>query len=396
MSQQGNKKVCFTVITGDYDDPHDPLVITPGWDYVLITDNKKLSIKGYKTILIDKSEDQQKAQRLIKIYPYDILPGYELYLYHDGNYQVTKSLDSAAKGFKGGFGAKLHQERDCYIKEAQRVIELKKANERLVKKQVAEYIHQGIPAGSGCFESGIYLKDASESTKKLSAAWAAEVKEWSSRDQISLPAAIHKTGIKPVIIQKHIVESYFRMYKHKPKERPKIWYMQPYAVNKDIASIYNYHCSFVPENDWICITDQDSMFLLPETGKIIDDIINSTGSTYDLLGCYTNRIGSLHQCYNNERSENPDITYHHGIAKELHTKETEITEIHQGVAGFFMLMPQKTWAKYKFRNGIYFDTMLSKDILKDGGKIGLCEGVYRFHYYRFGEKDPKNAISHLL
>jgi hypothetical protein len=165
----------------------------------------------------------------------------------------------------------------------------------------------------------------------------------------------------------------------------------------NIGREYNIACSRVPEDEWICITDQDVCFLRPDTKKQIEDIVHCSGDEYSLLGCYTNRVGLLYQCHGGAMSCETDINIHRGIASSYHRLWYRVVEPQKRIiAGFLMLFPKKVWNYVKFEeNSIYFDQKFSTDVMAMGGKIGLMKGVYVWHSYRLGHPNPRKYTEHL-
>lgn len=395
------RKVCiYTVCTGGYDNLKPPRMKMPGADYFLVTDDKSMTLQGYKQILIDSGDNTVKAQRKVKIWPYELMPGYDVYIYYDASYEIRGNLAALLVGFKGGFGVKAHSVRKCVYEEGKRVIELGKAAADAVNTQLDAYRKDGIPEKYGLQETGILIRDASHETQLLCQVWWIEVNSFTHRDQLGLPAAIFRTGIQPVYMRNHVLNAYFRQYSHKAKPapvQPRIVYLQPFAPDLNIGKAYNDQCALAGENDWIVITDHDTMFLHPKTKVQIHDILMTNGSEYDLLGCMTNRIGSPHQCYDGRRCDNFDAIYHLDIAEKLQVGQYgQVDPIKQGVAGFFMAFRKKTWEKIRFaENTPHFDTIFSKEVIKSGGKIGLMKGVYLFHLYRPKATNPQYEYSHL-
>lgn len=178
----------------------------------------------------------------------------------------------------------------------------------------------------------------------------------------------------------------------------KIHYLQPFAVDKNIGRAYNEECGLVPNDDWICITDHDSCFLHPDSPKQLYDIAENNAGRYSLLCCVTNRLRAPDQLYNRTFSTDTNILNHKAIADKLFaTKYAEVSPFPHPAAGLLMLFPKSTWEMVKFKeHRINFDAHFSNEIRQQGGRIGLMEGVYRFHFYRFDKADPFNSINHLL
>ena len=177
-----------------------------------------------------------------------------------------------------------------------------------------------------------------------------------------------------------------------------IYYFAPFDPDKNIGRSHNDHCALVPNpDDWICITDSDVLFLLPDTKTQISEIIKKHGENFQVYGCLTNRIASFHQ-QENGFSDNTDILFHKDVAKKCQQeKRLEVAETNINVAGFLMIFQKKTWNRYRFSdNSIRFDSEFTDKVKRDGGKLGIMQGVYVFHDYRLGHENPKFYINHLL
>ena len=176
-----------------------------------------------------------------------------------------------------------------------------------------------------------------------------------------------------------------------------IYYFSPFNSQKQIGKSHNEHCSLVQnDDDWICITDSDVLFLRPDTKAQIEEIININGDKFQVFGCLTNRIASPHQQLAGF-SENTDIQYHKRLSDKCFNESySEVKETDINVAGFLMIFQKKTWNKYKFSdNSIRFDSEFTDKVKADGGKLGIMQGVYVFHDYRLGQKNPMYYIDHL-
>lgn len=171
-----------------------------------------------------------------------------------------------------------------------------------------------------------------------------------------------------------------------------VHFISPYAADKNIGKAYNEACELIPDGDWICITDQDSFFLLPDSKRQVIEIAQTT--QYELLGCMTNRLNPqicANQLHNGEISNETDILSHYDIAKGLqglYSNKTKPTI--SPIAGMLMLFEKQTWKSKKFsENSIYFDQEFSHGLSK-----GIMQGVYVFHFYRLN-KDYLNH-EHLI
>lgn len=181
-----------------------------------------------------------------------------------------------------------------------------------------------------------------------------------------------------------------------------IHYISPYSTDGNIGRALNEACALVPDGDWICLRDGDMMYLTPDWGKQIEEVIRRHGDQYDLFGCMTNRLGGQTQLISGMYNET-DIVKHYEKAVELAKDHwAEVVPIRARVAGMFMLFNKSTWKKHRFAEGKYqgvkFDIQFGKDILRAKGNVGLIKGLYVFHLYRIWSEasNPIGDIRHLL
>jgi hypothetical protein len=167
-----------------------------------------------------------------------------------------------------------------------------------------------------------------------------------------------------------------------------IYSFQPYDQNANLADAYNKHCKIVPDDDdWIVLRDADFMMLTPKYENLMYEIVNQH-TEYDLWTCYTNRVRCRPQLQKDLFNE-PDIRKHRERALYLYKNNRyDVKEIKRVISGYFMMFKKKTWKRvggFKGKGMFGVDTYFSRDILHDNGRIGLMEGVYGLHYYRFNE-----------
>ncbi len=180
-----------------------------------------------------------------------------------------------------------------------------------------------------------------------------------------------------------------------------VHYLTPFRSDKNIGRAYNEACATAPDSSWICLRDPDTMFLHPDSQSLIDHIImcnDFTINRYDLIGCLTNRLRMDHQCLSHLFNER-DLSVHIQTATYARKMNGgEILSTDQPIAGMFMLFKKELWEKIKFDEsaGRYTDQVFSSDVMKAGGKLGVAQGLYIFHLYRWGSSDPFNDINHLL
>lgn len=395
----------YTVLTNNYDTLRMPIARPAGYEFICFTDNPNLQVSGWQMRYVQPSDNPVKQQREIKIRPHVFLPEFKFTIYHDASTQLKRDISYIIRNhFRGGSMFKLHPTRRCVYTEGATCIELGKDSAESINRQLDIYRADGMPANFGMYETGIIFRENRADVNAMCDAWWDQVKQYSHRDQVSLPYVLWKSGYRPGEIAYNVLSSFITIFKHanwqpKPAQQKsvRIHYSNPWSSDKNIGRAYNEFCARVPENDWICLQDGDVMYLTDFWGKQIEDIIK-LNPQYALIGCYTNRLASPHQCYNGEFSENTDLIHHMEIAERLYKDHyADVEHIHKGIAGMFMLFPKKTWLKHRFReNTNAFDSFFSKEVLKAGGKIGLAKGLYVLHRYRLGKENPTTNIEHLL
>lgn len=175
-----------------------------------------------------------------------------------------------------------------------------------------------------------------------------------------------------------------------------IYRFQPFSITKELGKEYNAHCSAVPNpDDWILITDYDTLFLTTKTFDVINTAIARYPYT-EIFGAVTNRVGYSFQRITREQSENDSILYHMAIAEDRARvfADGRAYTTYQ-VGGFFLLFRKSYWMKSPFqdtivdKNGKFFDY----NFCLKAKRMRIILGAYLWHTYRLG-KDHKDK-SHL-
>ncbi|MGH2622041.1 MAG: glycosyltransferase domain-containing protein [Sphingobacterium sp.] len=375
---------------------------TKGIDCYLFTDNGNERVKGWITKQVPRTPDPVRQQREIKINFYKYLPGYDLVIYIDANFNLYRPISTLLRNITGDFCTVKHPNRNCVYEEGEAIIKAGKAKEDVVNKQTTDYKGRGIEEGKGMYATGLIIRRPTKECIAFCEQWYAELEKGSHRDQLAIMAAQHETG-------KHIgwmpwrnMCHYFKRSSHiangTSQVTPRIWYSNPFNTNKNIGKALNEFCEIVPnDNDWIVIQDGDALYTTATFGNQIADVIKKYGERFALLGCMTNRIGGMHQRVPG-MFEEWDFREHVKKGIELEKKHyAEVVEIKQGVSGFFMMFQKKTWKKYRFvENDHTFDTIFGKAVRKGGGRVGLMKGLYMMHMYRPLSDNPRFDISHLV
>lgn len=178
----------------------------------------------------------------------------------------------------------------------------------------------------------------------------------------------------------------------------KVHILKPYDINKNLGRAYNEAMREIPDGDWACLMDLDTMFLTPDAGQILHEYVLK----YDFAGmftCFTNRIHplSVDQLLDGVLSDSVSIDYHIERAYNQKRKLFQVTPIDHMISGFLMMVSKEIWKESKFSESgkcLGVDNDYSCKLLAAGKKILRMDGLYIFHCYRL-----KNGIhdkTHLL
>ena len=164
----------------------------------------------------------------------------------------------------------------------------------------------------------------------------------------------------------------------------------PYAPKdhpKCLGWAYNRFMELLPHNeDWAVLMDHDAMFTTSTWYSQIEDIIekNIQYSCFvpkcNRVGCYLQRLGNRH---------NHDMVYHREIGKKTQEEKysivTDLTETPHLFTGVCMILKKSAWEDIKFKESGFLgvDTRMCGLLKQKKYKIGVLEGVYVYHWYRF-------------
>lgn len=166
-----------------------------------------------------------------------------------------------------------------------------------------------------------------------------------------------------------------------------IYYFTPFALDGNLGAAYNQYMQLLPnDDDWACFVDGDAMFMTPDFGKVIADVVEKNPET-GMFTCYTNRVANKEQLYRGIFSESADMLHHRDIAfvcRSVMADKTE--ELTRPISGVMMLIQKRTWKEFPFKDGLLsVDNDISRRLMQAGRKVLLMRGIYLLHYYRMRE-----------
>lgn len=177
-------KVCYSALFSPYEEIKEPRIITPGWQYILFTDQDvESNIWQIKKV---KDLEVFGAQTLARYYKIMEWVDWEHSIWIDSSFVINTDLNFWwEKYFKGGLCAAAHPLRNCVYEECLDCIIAERGDKLQVQNQMAEYKLLKIPEKNGLIQSGILLRENTQEVIDLCERWWQELYSHSIRDQIA-------------------------------------------------------------------------------------------------------------------------------------------------------------------------------------------------------------------
>lgn len=213
----------FTCVFGGYDRVFPPVRSESAVDYVIITDDASLRVKGWRTEVVGTTQflSAKGPNRHFKMLGHLLLTGYDVSVYVDGNIRILGSLSPMIQSFLAS-GAALgifpHPTRNSVEEEIKACLGAGKVKPTdHSAEELAEYRADGFPDNVGLAETGVLLKNHSHAAlDPAMTLWWSLFERFDTRDQFGLPYVIWKTGL-PCHWQSQsfrIANPYFGIYPH--------------------------------------------------------------------------------------------------------------------------------------------------------------------------------------
>lgn len=210
-------KLIYTINYGNYDPIHKPKIITPGWDYVCVTDNPK-SGTGWNMLPYDNDMPRWLIAREPKIKFDKFFPEYDISIYIDGGYMVNVDLNWFLEGKlseSADMALQQHPSRHCIYNEINACV----VHTRMTKQKASEielkYKGEGVPKCEGMTQNGIIIRKHNRGNlNKFCDMWFEETK-FTTRDQLSFMYTYHKNKIISFnLFSAYGMEDQFKLNRH--------------------------------------------------------------------------------------------------------------------------------------------------------------------------------------
>lgn len=191
----------YTCVIGGYDRVYPPVVKDDHIDYILITDDPKTCVSGWSVHVVDTGRftDSRSANRYFKMLAHQEFPGFSASMYVDGNIRLLGSLEHLFSRFmasKSALGVFRHPLRTTVRSEIRACLSARKVlSGNQLEREWDSYVSDGFMDDVGLIEATILMKNhqSSEMATAMDLWWTV-FQRFDTRDQISLPYVLWKTG----------------------------------------------------------------------------------------------------------------------------------------------------------------------------------------------------------
>lgn len=135
--------------------------------------------------------------RKYKCLSHEYLLNYEYSIWHDSSMQLKSIniIDLIDKLKDSLIGAYFNRNPRTVCQVAENCIKMKFDSRFKIKKQINKYLKEGMPDNLPSFETGILIRKNTSEIRNFNNLWWNEIKNGSTRDQISFPYLLWKLNI---------------------------------------------------------------------------------------------------------------------------------------------------------------------------------------------------------
>lgn len=196
------KVLFYSAISDDYDTLNEIEFPLDNCDYICFTNNSNIESKTWKIIQIDDREDikitgQLFARKIkLQIHKYYDVNDYKYIVWIDANIKIKKDVRPLITNIGNNqLSLVNHSNRKSLRECAEICAKYGKDKEDIIKKQIEKYDKENMPKDFGLWATHILIWKPTLGMFNFFDLWYKEVREYSVRDQISLPYVLWKTKI---------------------------------------------------------------------------------------------------------------------------------------------------------------------------------------------------------
>ena len=201
-----NKIAIITSLIGNREKIKNPTVVHSCADYYAFTDQPTEGTIWNKKDVYYFSEDEKYSGRrnakIFKILPELFVPNYDFYFWVDVSHDVVKSPQYICENYLNKYDIALfkHTARNCIYKEYDILKNLNYDHQHNLDTQIQYYKSINYPENNGLYELSAFAKKNTPSIMRLGLKWWDHICRYASRDQLSMPVCLWRTGIVPAIL----------------------------------------------------------------------------------------------------------------------------------------------------------------------------------------------------
>lgn len=190
--RRSQRAVVYTAIFGGYDELREPRIREKHVEYLCFTDNPYLKSKVWTIRYHKPSDDPLMQARRLKILAHDVIDC-DISLWIDGRNQLHRL--NGVFDLTADLALTPHPTRGCIFDEADHCKRLKRGDPDRIDRAVARYKAEGHPRQHGLWYTGVVFRRHTRAAIDFNRHWWGEIAEGSSRDQISVPVVMRRTGV---------------------------------------------------------------------------------------------------------------------------------------------------------------------------------------------------------
>lgn len=227
------RRLVYTCVFGGYDWIFPPCHPEKDINYIVVCDDPTLRIPGWQTRVVDtgRFEGRRIANRYFKMLGHRELGEYDASLYIDGNVRLLGKTSEVFDDFyslNNCLGLFRHPLRSTVQEEAETCLRSGKIKDsEYLEMELERYRQDGFSDDVGLLEAGIILKNHRHpDLDRTMECWLASFARSRTRDQISLPYVLWKTGAACMYQTYSFRDAnpYFGLYVHKNDHRAPMHY----------------------------------------------------------------------------------------------------------------------------------------------------------------------------
>lgn len=218
MTPAGDVRSSWAVITanvGGYDTVHPVPADAADADWVYVTDcsrtERRAERLGWRPVRAwgPQADSRFLLSRYPKAVPQEFTDRPRS-IYVDARFRIESAtvVDRLSTFVDGESWIALyrHDDRDCLFDEADECQRLGLSSPSL-NNQIEHYRSIGVPRHMGLWCGGVIVRIHGAAQRTFGDAWYAELRRWPTRDQISLPVVLDRTGTTPCEIPGSVYSS---------------------------------------------------------------------------------------------------------------------------------------------------------------------------------------------